>query len=173
MPVKLFLIFYQMTFGLYLYFWFLGNYRDFTSYKKLKLNPELLALGLFILTIFPYFIYGVIQNALGVYGTIPAADFPFQLAMAGAESAFLYFQFQMLSGFLKKKLKKSFSVPVIILGFFILSGLKKALPLTIPFYLFWEMLLILMQGGVLAIVQRDLNLYWKLENERTGSVHCA
>ena len=28
------------------------------------------------------------------------------------------------------------------------------------------MVLILIQGGVLAIVQRDLNLFWKFENER-------
>ncbi|MBT5471772.1 MAG: PrsW family intramembrane metalloprotease, partial [Nitrospina sp.] len=167
MPVKLFLIFYQMTFGLYLYFWFLGNYRDFTSYKKLKHNPELLALGLFIFSILPYFVYGVLQRTLDlnvVSGSV--TDISFDLVVAALESAFLYSQFQMFSGFLAKKLKKSISVPMVILSFFILSGLKKVLLPTAPFYLFWEMVLILIQGGVLAFVQRDLNLYWKLENER-------
>ncbi len=173
MPVNLFMVFYQVTFGLYLYFWFLGNYRDFTSYKKLKLNPELLALGLFIFTILPYFFYGVIQNALGVREVNPVVDISFNLAVAAIETAFLYVQFQIFSGFLKNKLANPFSVPVVILGFFVLSAFKKVLPTTIPFYLFWEMVLILFQGGVLAIVQRDLNLYWKFENERTGSVHCA
>ncbi|MBC8286820.1 MAG: PrsW family intramembrane metalloprotease [Nitrospinae bacterium] len=171
LSVKLFLIFYQMTFGLYLYFWFLGNYRDFTSYKKLKLNPELLALGLFIFTILPYFFYGVIQNALDIPRGSSAADVFINLIVAGIESAFLYFQFKMFSGFLKKKLAKSFSVPLVILSFFILSALKKVLSPTVPFYLFWEMVLILFQGGVLALVQRDLNLYWKLENERNHSTH--
>jgi len=167
MPVKLFLIFYQMTFGLYLYFWFLGNYRDFTSYKKLKLNPELLALGLFVFTILPYFVYGVIKKKLLLTGAGgPVADALLDLFVAAIESAFLYYQFQMFSGFLKKKLKKSFSVSIIILSFFVLSGLRKVLLPTIPFYIFWEMVLILTQGGVLAFVQRDLNLYWKLENER-------
>jgi protease PrsW len=169
-PIKLFLIFYQLTFGLYLYFWFLGNYRDFASYKKLKLNPELLALFLFIFTILPYFFYGVILNILDLGQASPLVDIFFNLVVAGIETTFLYFQFQMFSGFLKKKLEKPFSVPVIILSLFILSGLKKILPSTIPYYLIWEMVLILFQGGVLAIVQRDLNLYWELENERVHSI---
>ncbi len=169
-PIKLFLIFYQLTFGLYLYFWFLGNYRDFTSYKKLKINPELLALCLFIFTILPYFFYGVTLNVLGLSQARPLVDIFFNLAVAGVETTFLYFQFQMFSDFLKKKLEKSFSVPVIILSLFIISGLKKMLPSTIPYYFIWEMVLILMQGGVLAIVQRDLNLYWQLENERVHSI---
>ena len=171
MPVKLFLIFYQMTFGLYLYFWFLGNYRDFTSYKKLKLNPELLALGLFVFTVLPYFFYGVIQRTLNVQEVNQGVDISLNLAVAGIETAFLYFQFQMFSGFLKKKLAKPFSVPVVILPLFILSGLKKVLAPTIPFYIFWEMALILLQGVVLAIVQRDLNLYWKVENERDQRIN--
>ncbi|MBC8283684.1 MAG: PrsW family intramembrane metalloprotease [Nitrospinae bacterium] len=170
MSIKLFLFFYQLTFGLYFYFWFLGNYRDFTSYKKLKLNPELLALCLFIFTILPYFFYGVLHSVLGSSQPRPLADAFFNLAVAGIETTFLYFQFQMFSGFLKKKLKKPFSVPVIILSFFILSALKKVLPETIPYYLVWEMILILIQGGVLAIVQRDLNLYWELENERVHNI---
>ncbi len=163
MPVKLFLIFYQVTFGLYLYFWFLGNYRDFVSYKKLKLNAELLALGLFVFTILPYFIYGVFLQVLSAYGA--GVEFLFHLLVAGIETAFLYFQFKMFSGFMVKKLRKSFSVPVVILAFFILSGLKKILPTDTPFYLLWEIVLIIFQGGVLAFVQRDLNLYWKLENQ--------
>jgi len=171
MPIKLFLIFYQVTFGLYLYFWFLGNYRDFVSYKKLKLNPELLALGLFVFTILPYFIYGVIQKALDMHGLNLVTDISFDLVIAGTEAAFLFFQFQIFSGFLKKKLTKSFSVTTIVLGFFILSGLKKVLPMTVPFYIFWEMVLILIQGGILAIVQRDLNLYWRIENEQTNRIH--
>lgn len=172
MPVKLFLIFYQVTFGLYLYFWFLGNYRDFTSYKKLKLNPELLALSLFVFTVLPYFVYGVIQRTLILNSaSSPVADFYFNLFVAGIESAFLYFQFQMLSSVLKNKGMKSFSVPIVILSFFILSGLKKLLPTEVPFYLLWEMLLILIQGGVLAVVQKHLNLYWRLENERVKSIH--
>jgi len=171
MPIKLFLVFYQVTFGLYLYFWFLGNYRDFVSYKKLKLNPELLALGLFVFTILPYFIYGVIQKALDIHGPNPVTDISFDLVIAGTEAAFLFFQFQIFSGFLKKKLTKSFSVTTIILGFFILSGLKKVLPMTVPFYIFWEMVLILIQGGILAIVQRDLNLYWRIENEQVNHIH--
>ena len=166
MPVKLFLILYQLTFGLYLYFWFLGNYRDFTSYKKLKLNPELLALGLFGFSVFPYFIYGVLQRTFGTYivkGSL--ADIFFDLVVAAIESAFLYYQFQRFSSYMEKKLERSFSVPMVILSFFILSGLKKVLLPTTPFYFFWEMVLIFIQGSVLAFVQRDLNLYWKVENE--------
>ena len=164
LPVKLFLIFYQLTFGLYLYFWFLGNYRDFTSYKKLKLNPELLALGLFIITVSPYFAYGLVLKTLGLQATSWGVDICFNLVIAVAETSFLYFQFQLISGFLKNKLKNTFSVTIIVLAFFVFSCMKKMLSPAVPFYLFWEMILILCQGGVLALVQRDLNLYWKLEN---------
>lgn len=172
-PVKLFLIFYQVTFGLYLYFWFLGNYRDFKSYKKIKVNPELLALGLFVFTIFPYFIYGVTLKILDIQEPGPMIDIPIHLAIAGIETVFLFFQLQMISGFLKNRLEKSFSVPAIIMAFFILGLMKKVLPTTTPFYLLWELIVIFIQGGALSFVQRDLNRYWKVENERTHSVHCA
>jgi len=173
MPVKLFLIFYQVTFGLYLFFWFLGNYRDFKSYKKIKVNPELRALGLFGFTIFPYFIYGIILKSLDIQGVSPMGDIFFNLAVAGIETGFLFYQLQMISGFLKNRLEKTFSVPIIILAFFVLSAVKKALPITVPFYLLWEIILIFIQGGVLSFIQKDLNLYWKVENERTHSVHCV
>ena len=172
MPVKLFLIFYQLTFGLYLYFWFLNNYRHFASYKKIKLNPELLALGLFAFSVVPYFFYGLLKNVFWVYEFSQAAEFFFILAVALIESAFLYFQFQMFSGFMRNKLEKSFSIPIITLGFFILSGFKKFLSPDIPFYILWEMVLILFQGCILAIVQRDLNLYWELENEKNYNPLC-
>jgi len=128
-------------------------------------------LGLFVFTVLPYFFYGVIQRTLNVQEVNQGVDISLNLAVAGIETAFLYFQFQMFSGFLKKKLAKPFSVPVVILPLFILSGLKKVLAPTIPFYIFWEMALILLQGGVLAIVQRDLNLYWKVENERDQRIN--
>ena len=165
MPIILFLFFYQVTFGLYLYFWFLGNYRDVTSYKKLKINPELLALGLFVVTVFPYFIFGIVQNALGVQEPSLMVDISFNLAVAGVETYFLYVQFKMFSGFLKNKLKEPFSLPVVTVSFFVLSGIKKILSPEIPSYIVLEMFLILLQGGVLATVQRDLNLYWRIESE--------
>ncbi|MGV7221949.1 MAG: PrsW family intramembrane metalloprotease [Nitrospinales bacterium] len=173
MPVKLFMIFYQITFGLYLYFWFLGNYRDFASYKKLKINPELLALGFFIFTILPYFFYRIILYALDIHALNPAVDISFNLAIAGIEVGFLYFQFQMFSGFLSSKLAKPFSLTIIILGFFVLSALKKILDPTIPFYLFWEITLIFFQAGILGIVQRDLNLFWRIENEQADVSYCG
>ncbi len=171
-PVKLFLIFYQLTFGLYLYFWFLGNYRDFTSYKKIKINPELLALGLFVFSIIPYFFYGVLKNFFGVHEFSLVVESFFVFSIAAIESAFLYFQFHLFSGFMKGKLNKPFSAPFITLGFFILSGLKKLLSPAISFYILWEMVLIFFQGCLLAIVQRDLNLYWEHENEKRHNPHC-
>ena len=103
----------------------------------------------------------------------PMGDIFFNLAVAGIETGFLFYQLQMISGFLKNRLEKTFSVPIIILAFFVLSAVKKALPITVPFYLLWEIILIFIQGGVLSFIQKDLNLYWKVENERTHSVHCV
>jgi RsiW-degrading membrane proteinase PrsW (M82 family) len=173
MPVKLFMIFYQITFGLYLYFWFLGNYRDFASYKNLKINPELRALGFFIFTILSYFVYRIILYAIDTHALKPVVDISFNLAVAGIEAGFLYFQFKMFSGFFKNRLAKPFSITVILLGFFILSVLKKLLEPTTPFYLFWQIILIFFQGGILGIVQRDLNLFWKIENEEAEISYCG
>ncbi|MEK9629456.1 MAG: PrsW family glutamic-type intramembrane protease [Nitrospinota bacterium] len=172
LPVKFFLIFYQVTFGFYLYFWFLGNYRDFSSYKNLKLNPELLALGLFIFTVLPYYFYGIVQNYIEANGFSREINVCFNLAIAGIESTFLYFQFKMFSRFLKNNMDKPFPLLPVIFSFFIFSGLKKVLPLSIPFYILWKMGLTFFQGGVLAFVQRDLNLYWRLENEKKQSTYC-
>jgi RsiW-degrading membrane proteinase PrsW (M82 family) len=173
MPIKLFLLFYQMTFGFYLYFWFLRNYRDLASYKTLKINPELLALGLFILTVLPYYFYGAVLNYYRIDKVSFMIDISFNLLVAGIESLFLYFQFHMFLKFFKKKLANSFSVSIVIVMFFILSGLKKTLSPTINYYLFIEMILIFFQGLVLAFVQRDLNRYWKHENERSNSSYCV
>jgi protease PrsW len=171
--IKLFLLFYQMTFGFYLYFWFLKNYRDFASYKSLKINPELLALGLFTLTILPYFFYGVTLKYYKIQSVNLVIDTSFNLVVAGIESLFLYFQFQLFSKYFKEDLGNSFSVSKVIIIFFILSGLKKTLSPSIQFYLFIEMILIFFQGLVLAFVQRDLNRYWKYENEISNSSYCT
>lgn len=56
LPVKHFLFLYVLTFGLYFYFWFLRNYRNFRDYKRININPEIKTLALFSTAIIPYFI---------------------------------------------------------------------------------------------------------------------
>ncbi len=167
-PVNHFLICYGATFGLYLYFWFLRNYREFASLKKLKLNPELRALVFLIFAIIPYFVYGMILGTLHKAKFGLPIEFSFNLFMAGIEAGFLFFQLRMIKRFLKRKMKGSFSLPTIILGFFAASCLRKLLSPNMPFYLLLEIGLILLQGGVLAVVQRDLNLYWEIEEKESA-----
>ena len=168
-PLKTIFLFYGLTFGLYLYFWFLGNYRDFKNYKHLNINPELRALGLFVLTTVPNFIFGTILNIFGKYGD-PFIEIPFNLLMAGIGTTFLFFQLQMIKGFLKEKLKDPFSVFTIAFFFFVLSSARRTLNPNSLYYWAYEIILILLQGGVLAVVQRDLNIFWKYKN---GQSDCS
>ena len=49
---------------------------------------------------------------------------------------------------------------------FILSALNNLLPATTTYYWFLMVAFVLLQGGILAVVQKDLNLYWNLEREK-------
>ena len=55
---------------------------------------------------------------------------------------------------------------LLVLLFFALSALRKLMPGDIAFYWGWEFVLMLLQGGVLAVVQKHLNVYWALEREK-------
>ncbi|KMP10334.1 hypothetical protein UR09_06585 [Candidatus Nitromaritima sp. SCGC AAA799-A02] len=158
--LKRFLIFYGLTFGIYFYFWFLKNYRDFKNHKGLNINPELRALALFILTTMPFYFFGEVLGALKRYGD-PSFEFPLLLTISGTEAGFLFFQLRMIKGYLIERMKESFPILVIVLVFFGLSSLRKLIPSGISYYWLIEFVSILLQGGVLAVVQKDLNIYWK------------
>ncbi len=168
--ISFFFILYGLTFGLYFYFWFLRNYRKFRNHKGIKINPESQFLGLLVLSIIPYFVLGIILARL--------IDFPFQSfikasldwVVAGVQTTFLYFQLRMIKRFLKRRIKESFKVLTIILQYFILDGAIKMLPSDMPYYLFYGIILILLQGAVLALVQADLNRYWQQERGRLVEV---
>jgi len=160
------LVFYGLTFGLYLYFWFHRNYRNFMSHKKLSIDPELRTLALFASTIIPSFIYGFVLGKWQNYSFDPPIEIAFNILMAGIEAAFLFFLLRMIRGFFNDAQKKSFPMGLTVLMFFALSVLRKFLPLDISFYWGLEFILILLQGGVLAVVQQHLNVYWALEREK-------
>ncbi|MCH8933995.1 MAG: PrsW family intramembrane metalloprotease [Nitrospinae bacterium] len=166
LPAKRVVVFYGLTFGLYLYFWFHRNYRNFKDYKNLSLNPDLRTLGLFVFTIIPFFVYGAIPGEWKRYSFDPSIEISFNVMMAGIEAAFLYFLFRMIREILNKEQKKSFPILSIVLMFFVLSGMRKFLPSELPYYWWFEFALILLQGGVLAVAQKHLNAYWALEREK-------
>lgn len=161
-PVNYFLIFYGLTFGFYLYFWFHRTCRNFRAHKNLNLNPELRTLSFFVFTIIPFYIYGDVLRGLEKNIFDPAIFIPFNFFMACVETVFLFVLLRMIKGFLDEKMKKSFPLFMIVLMFFVLSVTRKLLPTDLSYYLFFEMTLIMLQGGVLAFVQKDINNYWKL-----------
>jgi RsiW-degrading membrane proteinase PrsW (M82 family) len=167
-PVKYFLIFYGLTFGFYFYFWFLKNYRNFKNYKRIKINPELKTLVLFSATIIPYFVYGVILGESGLSQFPSYVKIPFDLIIAAIPAVFLFFQLRILKRFLKRKMKGTFSVGIIVLGFFVLNGLGKLWALSFSYYWFAVIVFIVCEGIILAFVQKDLNAYWKLERGETN-----
>jgi RsiW-degrading membrane proteinase PrsW (M82 family) len=167
-PIKHFLILYGLTFGFYFYFWFLRNYRNFRNYKRIKINPELKTLVLFSAAIFPYFVYGVILGESAVPQFHSSVKISFDLVIAGIPAIFLFFQLRILKRFLKRKMKGTFNVGIIVIGFFVLNGLGKLWPPNVSYYWFAVMILIVFEGIVLAFVQKDLNAYWKLERGETN-----
>lgn len=164
--VRFFFILYGLTFGLYFYFWFLRNYRKFRNHKGIKLNPELLALSLFILSTIPYFIFGVVVGKYDESQFRPFIKILLDWDIAGIQSAFLFFQLAIIKRFLKRRIKGSFRVLIIVLGYFVLDGSIRMLPSDMAYYLFYVIFLVLFQGGVLAVVQNDLNRYWQGERKR-------
>jgi hypothetical protein len=166
--VKLFLILYGLTFGFYFYFWFLRNYRNFRNYKHIKINPELLTIVLFSTAVIPYFVYGVVLEGSGLSRFSLLVEVSFNLLIAVIPAVFLFIQLRILKRFLKRKMKGTFNVELIVFGFLLFNGLAKVWSLNMPFYWFGIIVFTVCEGIVLAFVQKDLNAYWKLEGERVG-----
>lgn len=164
--ISFFFILYGLSFGLYFYFWFLRNYRKFRNHKGIKINPELQFMELLILSIIPYFVLGIFLGKLSDIPFQPFIKGSLDWIVAGIQTAFLFFQLRMIKRFLKRRIKESFKVLNIILLYFALAGAIKMLPSDMPYYLFYAIILILFQGGVLARVQVDLNRYWQQERRR-------
>jgi hypothetical protein len=167
-PVKHFLILYGLTLGFYFYIWFLRNYRDFRNYKRIKVNPEMKTLFLFISAVIPYFLYGVILGESGTSQFHPFVKIALDLVVVGIPATFLFFQLRIIKRFLKRKLKGTFSVAVVVLGFFILNGLGKLWLPDLAYYWLAVIIFVVGEGIVLAFVQKDLNAYWKLERKEAG-----
>ena len=163
-------IFYGLTFGLYLYFWFHRNYQNFKNYKNFKVNPDLRTLVFFVLTIIPFYIQRIILKRWEVHPFDSLVDISFNLVVAGLEAAFLYYLFQVIRKSVVEDQKQSFPAVSFVLVFFILSVMRKLLPSEFSHYWLLELLLILLQGGVLAFAQKYLNTYWAFERERQTEV---
>jgi len=168
--INFFLILYGLTFGFYFYFWFLRNYREFRNHKGIKINPELNTLELFILSIIPYYVFGVVLGKFHGFQFEPFIRISLDWIVAGIQTAFLYFQLRIIKRFLKRRIKRTFKVFTVIFQYFVLNGLIKMLPSDMSFYLFYSINLILIQGWFLVGVQNDLNSYWHLERRRVALI---
>lgn len=168
-PVKTFLVLYGLTFGFYFYFWFLRNYRNFRNYKRIHINPEVKTLFLFVAAVIPYYLYGIALGRFGVLEFGLLATHVFHLGLSGVQAAFLFFQLRVMKRFLKRKMKGTFLVTAIALGFFVFNGLGRMLPSDFSYYLLFAIVFILGEGVVLAFVQKDLNTYWDIERNRPST----
>jgi len=166
LPVKNFMVLWGLTLGLYVYFWFLRNYKEFKSYKDLSLNPEMRAVAFFSLTIFPTFIF---FSIFGEQNRDPVFEISFLMALEGIGICFLFFQLRLIKGILKEHLEKSFSIFFILILVFAFSCLGILIPLDSLQLFSIHMVLVLIQGGIFAFVQRDLNRYWQMESDHPGA----
>ncbi len=158
-----FFLIYLLTFGMYLFFWFHRNYVYFKTYKKLKLNPELRSLGLFAVTIFSFFIFANVMAIFNLPGISPVVEISLYLAVACAETAFLYIQFRIIKRYLDATLKRSFPIHTLLGLFFLSLLLNFFYPKTIENQFWINILIILVQSAVLLPVQYHLNRFWKNE----------
>ena len=170
LPVKYFLVLYVVTFGFYFYFWFLRNYRNFRNYKRIQINPEIKTLILFSTAIIPYFLYGMVLGESGLSQFPPFVKVLFDLVIAGIQSAFLFFQLRIIKRFLKRKIGGTFHVVRVIFGFFVFNFLGKLWSPDLGYYWFVVILLVTCEGLVLALVQKDLNTYWKQERRKKSDM---
>lgn len=165
-PVKIFLILYCLTFGFYFYFWFLRNYRNFRNYKRIHINPEVKTLFLFVAAVIPYYFYGIALGKFDILEFSLLVKHVFHLGLSGIQAVFLFFQLRVMKRFLKRKMKGTYRVMAIVLGFFVFQGLGRMLPPDVSYYLVFAIIFILGEGVVLAFVQKDLNTYWDIERDR-------
>ncbi|MDH5764266.1 MAG: PrsW family glutamic-type intramembrane protease [Nitrospinota bacterium] len=165
-PVGIFLILYGITFGFYFYFWFLRNYRDFRNYKRIHINPELKTLFLFVVVVIPYYLYGIAADLARVLEFNLLLKHIFSLGLSGIQAVFLYLQLRVMKRFLKRKLKGTYRVWAVVLGFYVFNGMGRMLPPDVSYSLWFTIAFILGEGVVLAYVQKDLNAYWDVERER-------
>ena len=167
-PLKVFL-FYGSTFGFYLYFWFYRNYKDFKIYKNLNLNPELRTIIFYVVTFIPFFTYGSVMAALGKNIFDATIVIPFNLFMAAIETAFLFFLFRLIQGNLNESLEQPFNFWIMCFLFFVTSVIRKLIPMDLPHYRLFEFMTILVQGGIFARIQKDLNFYWELKTNKRSA----
>jgi RsiW-degrading membrane proteinase PrsW (M82 family) len=159
-PVAHLLIFYVMTFGLYIYFWFYRNYCNFKEYKNLDINPEFRVLGFFILTIIPYFTYGTILRELGGHSFPLGVEISFYLIMVGIETMYLFFLLLMIRENIELSVNCSAVFLIVVILFFSLGCLRKFLPWVMSYPWWLEIILIWLQGGVLSLAQLKINIFW-------------
>jgi uncharacterized membrane protein len=125
---------------------------------------------LFSTAIIPYFIYGVVLGESGLSQFHPSVKISFDLVIAGVQATFLFFQLRILKRFLKRKMKGTFSVEGIVLGFFIINAFGKLWSSTTVYYWLGLVILVVCEGGILALVQKDLNAYWKQERRKKADM---
>lgn len=158
-------IYFGLTFGLYFYFWYYRVCREFNAYKKLKLDPELRTLILFASTLIPYLIYGAVLEDPQKLPWDDTANIHFNITMAFIETAFLFTLLKMVMKFSKSDRNTFLITFFSSLIFFALSTTRKLLPSEVPYHLWLQFILILLQGGILAGIQKVLNVYWKTERK--------
>jgi uncharacterized membrane protein len=67
-------------------------------------------------------------------------------------------------------MKGTFSVEGIVLGFFIINAFGKLWSSTTVYYWLGLVILVVCEGGILALVQKDLNAYWKQERRKKADM---
>ncbi len=159
------ILFYILTLGFYLYFWFYRIYRQIRNQKRCRVDPELRVMALFILTIVPFFLFGRLYGVFTTPSETRLAEWSLYLFVAGMESVFLLGLFQLLHRIMRKKIKSPFNLWLMVGLYFVLSVAAKSIPLDMTGYWFAEIFALGLQGGVLARVQNDLNHFWEMERE--------
>ena len=165
-PIKSFLVLYALTGGLYIFYWFYKNLKNFKDHKVLNQNPYLLLWGYLAYFIFWFVGYVLLFALLGdleAETLAPAIDYPVQLFGNVTEVIFIFLLLRKIKSFMSESLDDSFSLNYVCLLVFLIQAVTMLLPMGIPFYYSIVLLLTFLTGMILSVVQKDLNRYWDKE----------
>ena len=149
-PIKFFIALYALTGGLYIFYWFYKNLKNFKDHKVLNQNPYLLLWGYLA-----YFIFWVVGYALlfALLGDLeaetlaPAIDYPVQLFGDVIEVIFIFLLLRKIKSFMSESLDDSFSLNYVCLLVFLIQAVTILLPMGIPFY--WSILFLVQNQRIL------------------------
>ena len=164
-PIKFFIALYALTGGLYIFYWFYKNLKNFTDHETLNQKPYSLLWGYlafnvfsFILIVLLFFLFGGLETE-----KLDLMGYSTELFVLVGSIIFTFLLLRKIKSILTEKLDDLFSINNICLLIFLIGAILMFVPEETPY--FWHIVLLsaFLTGIIFSVVQKDLNRYWEKE----------